>query len=242
MFLPALIVLHGKATADAEGIIPGGGHRLRKGLWTSREQVMDESNMSDPKMNCPSESKSESCDEPLFVLKYRRGKAAFRLLGIFTFLLMSIIAVFYATPAGWLKYLFLKVSGTFFLFLCSLMFIDVLLFREVRLYKDRMVKIWRFIGKREVQLANAHLRCNSGAAIGTGRFKNGPYSRYKTIFDRQTNVALAYIKGVSYDEKLADPDDVKKLNTLLADLTGRKVEEFEEPRIRMDRLIQEERR
>jgi hypothetical protein len=112
-------------------------------------------------------------------------------------------------------------------------------FSGIRLYRDTIVKIWNFIGRREVKLADARLRCNAGKVFRFGRYKEGPFNKYMTIFDRRVPAALSSIMGVSYDEKLADPGDVRKLNQLLAGLTGRKVEEFEQPRIRMERLIQE---
>jgi hypothetical protein len=134
-----------------------------------------------------------------------------------------------------------RVIGVIGLCIVAPIFLDILLFREVRLYKDRMVKIWNYIGKREIKLADARLLSIADYAIGDGRFKLRSYNKIMRFFDRRTNVAWSYMPcmGVFYNEMPADQDDVKKLNTLPADLTGRKVEEFEQPRIRMDRLIQE---
>ncbi len=198
---------------------------------------MPQSNPAESNMNRPSESRSDSCDEPLFVLKYSRAKVIWRLIVIFAALVVCWSAVFHLTDPFWLQNLFLKVAGAVGLLYCSLKFIDILSFREVRLYNDRIVKVWEFIGKREIKLAEARLRCNAGKIISLGSYKEGPFNKYMTIFDRRTSVPFSGIKGVSYDEKLADPDDVKKLNTLLAGLTGRKIEDFEQLRIRIDRLI-----
>jgi hypothetical protein len=199
---------------------------------------MGESNTAEPKMNCPSESKSDSCDEPLFVLKYRREKVIKRLmlflvlLGLFGVGAFDVVDVAHPLRA--------RVAGVIGLCIC-VPYLPELLFREVRLYKDRIVKIWIYIGEREIYLADARLLATADYPIGVGRFKLGPYYKTKRFFDRRTNVAWSYMPcmGVFYDEMLADQDDVKKLNTLLADLTGRKVEEFEQPRIKIDRLIQE---
>jgi hypothetical protein len=191
---------------------------------------MGESNTAEPKMNCPSESNSASCYEPLFVLKYRREKVIIRLLIFFLPFSFLGFVLFHENPPlfyGALCVLALSISGC--------MFLDILFFQEVRLYEDRMVKIWHFIGKREVRLADARLRCTA-VAIG----KAGPHNKYMCVSSRQTSLVWSSILGVTYDEKLADPDDVKKLNTLLANLTGRRVEEFESLRIRINGLVQEE--
>ncbi len=190
---------------------------------------MSESNTAEPNMNCPSESKSDSCDEPLIVLKYRRGKVFRRLILFFVPFYIVGFVLFHENPPPFYEALCVLVLSIF-----GSAFVDIILFREVRLYKDRMVKIWNFIGKREVRLADARLRCTA-VAIG----KAGPRNKYMCVSSRQTNVVCSSPLGVTYDEKLADPDDARKLNILLADLTGRRVEEFEQPRIRMDRLVRE---
>jgi hypothetical protein len=199
------------------------------------------SNSEEPKIN-PQSALGDSCDEPLFVLKYRREKVMKILIPALLPLALFGLGVFDVVDVP--NRLLLRVTGVIGLFIVVPFFLEGLLFREVRLYKDRMVKIWNCIGKREVNLADAGLLATADDAIGVGRFKLGPYSKIKRFFDRRTNVAWSYMPcmGVFYNELAADQDDVKKLNTLLADLTGRKVEEFEPRRFRMDRLIQEERR
>jgi hypothetical protein len=203
---------------------------------------MLESNATQTKMDCPTESKNDSCDEPLFVLKYRRREVVKRL--IYYILPFAVLGngIFHWWPPQGLGELLLEVMGAIALFICGAFFTDILFFREVRLYKDKFVKIWQFIGTMQIELVNAQLRCVAGPTISAGPFSAGPLNKYMRVFDRQTNVALSYIKAVCYDEKLADQDDVKKLNTLLADLTGRKVEEFEQPRIKIARLIEQEKK
>jgi hypothetical protein len=200
---------------------------------------MSESNTPEPKMNCRSESNSESSDEPLFVLKYRRGEVIKRLI-LVLFLIMPLV---WWISQHWNlhgpKETLWLIWVSFALFHLSFLFMDILLFRQVALYKTKIVKTWHFVGKIQIKLADAQLRCRAGYKIYTGIFDSGPFNRWMRIYDRRTNVALSYIKAVCYDEKLADPEDVKKLNTLLADLTGRKVEELEQPRIRIDRLIEQ---
>jgi hypothetical protein len=182
-------------------------------------------------MNCTSESKSDSCDEPLFVLKYRRGKVIWRLLAFLPVLCIFGYGINALKDPHGLKEMFLLVGGVLSLFIYGLAFIDILFFEAVRVYSDRVVKIWKFIGERQIRFVDAQLR---GAA---GNLK---YVIYKTIFHKQTNVIFSYILGVSYDEMLANPDDIQKLNTLLAALTARKVEEFEQPSVRIRKLIERE--
>jgi hypothetical protein len=198
---------------------------------------MRESNPEDAKIKPRYESERESSDEPLFILKYRREKLIKRLMLFLCLLGLFGLGAFDVVDVT--DRLLVRVAGVIGLCISIPFFLDLLLFREVRLHKDRMVKIWNFIGKREVKLADARLRCYA-VTNAIGRFRFGPSTKYMFVSARWTNVIWAEIVGISYDEMLADQDDVKKLNTLLADLTGRKVEEFEQPIIRIERLIEQE--
>jgi hypothetical protein len=59
------------------------------------------------------------------------------------------------------------------------------------------------------------------------------------VLDRNANRLLLSIKGVQYDDSLAEKEEVRKMNSLLANISGRRVEEFEEKTITMDPLIKE---
>jgi hypothetical protein len=144
-------------------------------------------------MNCFPESNSASCDEPLFVLKYRRAKLVKRLI-----MFLPIFCIF-GFGLTHLRSPFDLLVCALGLSCCSFVFINTLLFREVRLYKDRMVQTWNFIGKREIGLADAQLRCAVFFA-GTGRFKFGPYNKSMFVSRRRTNVIWAEIVGISYNE------------------------------------------
>jgi hypothetical protein len=168
--------------------------------------------------------------EPLFVLRYRRNlRAGIILAGSLLALFLGTMAlVAHGTNA---KDLVLRASMGFIVLLCLFWVIDLALFSEVRLYRDRIVKHWNLLGEREVRLANAKLK---------GR---GYLGRVEKICFEQESSWLWVLLGtyfrefVSYREELADPKDVKELNRLLAELSGRKVEEFERPEISMPRLI-----
>ncbi len=186
---------------------------------------MLESNTAEPKMNCTSEPKSESSDEPLFVLKYRRGQVIARSIPFFFAFFVLGYGLFVGPPL----FQVLAVLG-FFIYVP--IFIHFLFLREVRLYKDRIVGIWYFLGQRQVKLEDAQMKISSGVI--------GPYNRCKTICDKRANAEWGLLRGVFYNEKLADPNDVKSLNALLAGLTGRKVGEFEQEDAMIDNLIKQE--
>jgi hypothetical protein len=111
---------------------------------------MSEANTAEPKISCSSESKSESSDEPLFVLKYRRREVVKRL--IYYILPFAVLGngIFHWWPPQGLRELLLEVMGAIALFICGAFFTDILFFREVRLYKHKFVKIWQFIGTMQI--------------------------------------------------------------------------------------------
>lgn len=80
-----------------------------------------------------------------------------------------------------------------------------------------MVKVSRLLGDREIGLANAMLINMSGHPI-----------RSKSICKQEATWFSACLKGISYYEDLPAPQDVKKLNHLLAALSGRMVRELKE--------------
>jgi hypothetical protein len=53
--------------------------------------------------------------------------------------------------------LFFELISVFLSFRLILGIVDLIFFKEVRLYRDRMVKIWKFIGDRQIGLAQASL-------------------------------------------------------------------------------------
>jgi hypothetical protein len=187
---------------------------------------MHDSNSEEPKTNPQYASESETGDEPLFVLKYRRVQFIARLIPFFFIFFVLGYGAFDGPPP-----LFQVLAVLGFLIYVPI-FVIFLFFREVRLYKDRIVRVWYFLGRRQVKLADAQMKLSTGVI--------GPFNRFKTICDKRANVEWGLFTGVSYNEKLADPNDVKRLNSLLAALTGRKVEEFEQGDAMIDNLIKQE--
>jgi len=119
--------------------------------------------------------------------------------------------------------IFARSFGFLSLLICGAGVTEILLFKEIRLYRDRIVKAWKLIGTRELELAKAGL--GSGMSIsgyGTKFFFKQGMSTYWLI-----PMAFFHSMGITYHEYFADQRKVKQLNSLLAELTGRKVAEFE---------------
>jgi hypothetical protein len=122
-------------------------------------------------------------------------------------------------PTGYVEGLaryFLKLVTGLATFTFILMLINALLMKEIRLYRDRLVQVCRLLGEKEVQLATANFRGG-----------NVPPYGMKYMYPQDWNRFSGLIRGILYDEYLAEREDVKKLNACLADLSGREIEEFE---------------
>jgi hypothetical protein len=183
-------------------------------------------------MDFQGKSSVKSNGEPLCVLTYRTHWKIFTVFCVGFLVFFFGVSTFVLLARNTIHSLYNPVMGFFFLLFASRL-IDILLFSEIRLYPDRMVKVWKLLGSKEIRLANARLR--GGNMMGAGG---------KTLFNKDTNVYLGWLlrlfhlTGITYAEHFADPEAVKKLNTILADLSGRKVEDFEARRISMDKLIE----
>jgi hypothetical protein len=77
----------------------------------------------------------------------------------------------------------------------------------------------------EVKLTNARLFGCSGRS-----------GEIIEVCDRNCTRRWGYFR-FDWNESLADKEDVRKFNSLLADLSGRRVEDFEEAGITMDPLV-----
>ena len=167
-------------------------------------------------------------DGPLFVLVYKRSKV-FLWLFIYSFfaLFWGVIALAPIGHTGEIALPILKTLVFGFMSLASLFqFIDLLFFREIRVYQNRITKVWKWIGSREIELASA---------IFTG-FDH--MLAFRTIYNQDTKWYLRSIKSIFYWEDFADPKELKKLYSLLAHLSGRRIQEFESP-VRKIELIKE---
>jgi hypothetical protein len=146
----------------------------------------------------------------------------------------ALVAVFSST----LDLVITKLAALLLFFIFAPFLVDMLLFKEIRLYRDRIVKEWRLVGSRELDLADVGLMSQGWSAMGIGAkcfFKQGmgPFWRFLMSFVHQI--------GITYKEHLADPKKVKQLNSLLAELSGRRIEEFEQT-VTMEKFIKDQKR
>jgi hypothetical protein len=172
-------------------------------------------------------------DEPLFVLRYRWSMRA-GLISIYALIIWFAWFVILADPAKtYVDQLLFRPLLVFasLISLCQLM--DLLLFREIRLYRDRIVKVRKFIGSREMKLENARLEAvglrNDGSVKSF--FGHNPSPCRRLLH------ALYPIGAIRYFERLATPQDVEELTRHLAHVSGRNVDEFRGPHIEMSKLI-----
>jgi len=108
-------------------------------------------------MNDQHLSASNSLDEPVFVLKYRSSIRA-GIVFTFGFLIFYFWVSILILPAHNLFHkFFLKPFFGIFSLIPLFQLIDLLLFKELRLYRDRVVKVWKLLGTAEIRLANARL-------------------------------------------------------------------------------------
>jgi hypothetical protein len=176
----------------------------------------------------------QPCDEPLFVLKYQKRKLVLYIVGVLVLMPMLYICLFVIVASSILDVIVGKLGALLLFFMFASFLAEMLLFKEIRLYRDKIVKEWRLLGSRELGLAEVGLISQSWATSGIGAkcfFRKGmsPFWRWLMSF--------VHSIGITYKENLADQKKVKQLNSLLAELSGRKIEEFEQT-VTMERLME----
>ena len=180
----------------------------------------------------------KSSDEPLFVLNDQKRKLILYIVGGLFLMLMVYFFLFVVAVSSTLDLIITKLGALLWLFILAPILVDMLLFKEIRLYGDRIVKEWRLVGSRELDLAEVGLISQSWPTWGIGAkcfFKQGMSPFWRLL------IAVVHQIGITYKEHLADPTKVKKLNSLLAELSGRKIEEFEQT-VTMERFVKNDTR
>ena len=158
-------------------------------------------------------------DRLLFVLKYRRRHVFWR-IACYSLVILLLASLAFVTPLasqhGLVFLLLFELLLVFLLFSGIFQVVDLVFFKEIRLYPDRIAKAWIFGSEREIKLIDARL--------------TNPPTRLKAkmICNQDTKWFLRAFKGIFYYEDLPDPKETKKLNYLLAALSGRKARELEE--------------
>ncbi len=168
-------------------------------------------------------------EQPLFVLTYQAWRVAWRVfMALVIALPVGLILVVKggASRTGF-KFLFVVIGGSFISFAAIFAIFDSLFSKEIRIYKDKIIKLWHLLGRREIDLRNARLDGKKLLLVST-----------KTISNQDTKF-FANFRGIFYDEHLAKPKDIKKLNSILAELTGRKSEDFEQFITKFKKLVKE---
>jgi hypothetical protein len=169
-------------------------------------------------------------EQPLFVLKYQTWRVAWKVFWALVVVLpvgLILVVKGGASRTG-LKFLLVVIGGSLISFAAVFAIFDSLFSKEIRIYKDKIIKVWHLLGRREIELRNARLDGKKMLLVST-----------KTISKQDRNGFLANFKGIFYDEHLAKPKDIKKLNSILAELTGRKSEEFEQYKMKFLKLVKE---
>lgn len=164
----------------------------------------------------------KSHDEPFFVLRYRRYHVLLRtFIFSFGFIFFSALTLF---PSRSFFGLIIKSTFGFLFLLFARDLVELISFREIRLYNDRIVQIRRFgIPEIEVKLADAALISSDSRAIGR-----------KSIFNKDVKASRSWLlrtflfwRIIVYEETLAKPENVRRFNSLLAYVSGRKILELE---------------
>lgn len=164
----------------------------------------------------------KSHDEPLFVLRYRRHHVLLRTIFFaFGFIFFGGFTLF---PSRSVFDLIFKPAFGFLSLLSARGLIELLSFREISLYNDRIVQIRKFgIPETELKFANATLISSDTRVVGR-----------KSIFDKDVKASRSWLlrtflfwRIVVYEETLAKPEDVRRFNSLLAYVSGRKILELE---------------
>jgi len=153
--------------------------------------------------------------EPLSVLRYSRWKVW--LLTIIIIMGMGIFAwILYLIASANSNSVVAQVLESIILLLVigsSWRIIDIILFKEIKLYQDRIIKESYLLGEKEVELEKAYI------------------DRWQSVI---TGLSVRiYIKkwpilkgGVYFIEGLVNAKDRKTFYSILAELSGRQVEDF----------------
>lgn len=180
-------------------------------------------------MNDSARPDMKSNDEPLLVLRYERWKVALRVVSwAFAGAFLGFLWALVMNRTSGATLTFATILGGFSVLAVVFLAVNTLLFKEARLYSDRIVKIWRRFKPVEVRLANARL-------VGRRSWQ----IQCKTFYDRRPKEGRTREEVIYYDEKLMRAEDVREMNRLLAELSGRRIEEFEANRMILDPLVKE---
>lgn len=180
---------------------------------------------------------SDHNDMPIFVLRYRSGATLLQLIVFMWGAVLGYLMCFANPPdMNVPKEIFLRLGGAWVLLGSIFGVIDLIFFKEISLYKDRIVKKWHILGSKEILLRKAKLRghnylvrmrkiCNA---------KKGILGLFALLFYSED-----FITGISYIEQMATKNDAQTMTRFMAQVTGRDEQEFEMNFLNMNPLIKE---
>jgi uncharacterized membrane protein YuzA (DUF378 family) len=185
-----------------------------------------------PELVFGAEIETTSSDQPLLVLRYRGHQRILRIV-LYSFCILifgfGLIVTFFESGTFVLTRLIYGVFAALLGLGGIYALIEILLFKEIRLYNDRMAKEWHLIGTAEIGLKNATYNGRDYSFMGVRCLRNPNTRQYLNNF-----------KIILFDQYMLAPKDLKELNRLLAKLSGRNVEEFEGDKVLFERLMKEE--
>ncbi|MGB6063694.1 MAG: hypothetical protein WBG50_02735 [Desulfomonilaceae bacterium] len=128
--------------------------------------------------------------EPLFVLKYQKRRLILWVVAALFQMFFIYFVLFVAVVSSMLDFIMTKLAALFLFSILASILADMLLFKEIRFYRDRIVKEWRLAGSRELLLAEVGLISQSSPGWGIGAkcfFKEGmgPFWRFLMSFVHQ---------------------------------------------------------
>ncbi len=188
---------------------------------------------------------SVPADEPLLIVKYNLLKYALSLisnrLGRLALIGTGVFLLGKLLGTGWWDDFGRMIGIVFIIF--GLLLIDGM-FQEIRLYKDRIVKVELFSHYLEIEFANASYEVLPSPPDWLGRVIVHdvlPFSRDRLVrvIGHEVNPWGESSTKITYKEALMSSDNVRKMHRLLAALTGRKPEEFEKDQVDMKRSVKE---
>jgi hypothetical protein len=158
----------------------------------------------------------ESKDVPLYVLKYESRRQYFIILLLLIPSLYALFNLFEITiqmsaPQDKIGNLcvLMGITAIWFTFFLT----EIILTREIRFYKDCVIKIWYFLGSKKVLLDRASMTVSSISK----------WSR-RTILPK--NKPWSFLKTVSWEEILVSDEDKKDLDKMLIMLCNRNIDEL----------------
>lgn len=161
---------------------------------------------------------SPNQDQPIYSFRFNKWKVLWRIAHLSLVILISYKIVFdWSLNKDIFMFFFSEIVMGMVLISVIFSLCDVILTHEIVLYRSKIVKTWRVGLKREVEFAYSRFRAMKTPFFSTKRFYPYWISNFFTP-----------ILGVFYDETLVSAKDVRRMNHLLAEISGGDINLFED--------------